>query len=45
MKNQEKKEYVAPQMIVEEYGYQGAILFDSSCEGELATCLDDKDDD
>lgn len=40
MENQEKKEYVAPQMTVEEFDHQGVLLVDS-CPGDLSACVED----
>lgn len=41
MENQEKKEYVAPQMTVEEYDHQGILLVDSQCPGDMPACVED----
>ena len=41
MENQEKKEYVTPQMIVEEYDCHSSLL---ACSGEdMTTCIDPDD--
>jgi hypothetical protein len=40
----QKRPYVAPQMVVEEYGQQKAFLL--ACSGDdLVTCIDPKDED
>lgn len=42
MDNQEKKVYVTPQMTIEEYDYQGALL---NCSGpDMIVCEDEGKD-
>ena len=33
MKNEQKKNYVQPEMTVLDYGYRANVLFSGSCEG------------
>lgn len=33
MNNEQKKEYVQPEMTVLDYGYQANVLFSGSCDG------------
>lgn len=42
MENQEKKEYVTPQMTVEVYDCQSSLLACSG--GDLTTCIDPNDE-